>query len=43
MSSIDELIKKKKSESVNFAVEYEKESQRLEVAIALTKSEKSCI
>ena len=37
MSSIDELIKKKKAESATFAAEYEKESQRLEVAIALTQ------
>ena len=40
MSSIDELIKKKKAESATFAAEYEKESQRLEVAIALTQLRK---
>lgn len=40
MSSIDELIKKKKVESATFAAEYEKESQRLEVAIALTQLRK---
>lgn len=37
MSSIDELIKKKKAESATFAAEYEKESQRLDVAVALTQ------
>lgn len=40
MSKIDELINKKKAESSNFAAEYEKESQRLEVAIALTQLRK---
>ena len=40
MISIDELIKKKKAESATFAAEYEKESQRLEVAIALTQLRK---
>ncbi|MGL9730388.1 hypothetical protein IGI44_003806 [Enterococcus sp. DIV0756] len=40
MSRIDELIKKKKAEGTNFSDEYEKESQRLEVAIALTQLRK---
>lgn len=40
MSTIDELIKKKKAGSATFAAEYEKESQRLEVAIALTQLRK---
>lgn len=37
MSGIDELIKKKKAESKVFAAEYEKESQKLEIAIALAQ------
>ncbi|EOI58205.1 helix-turn-helix transcriptional regulator [Enterococcus gilvus] len=37
MSKIDELINKKKADSVSFAEAYEKESQRLDVAIALTQ------
>ncbi|MGG5318727.1 helix-turn-helix domain-containing protein [Enterococcus sp. AZ072] len=37
MNKIDELIAKKKAESATFAAEYEKESQRLDVAVALTQ------
>ena len=37
MSKIDDLISKKKVESATFADEYEKEAQRLDIAIALTK------
>jgi len=40
MSKIDELISKKKAESPTFATEYEKESQRLDAAIALNKLHK---
>lgn len=40
MSSIDDSIKKKEAESATFVAEYEKESQRLEVAIALTQLRK---
>lgn len=40
MSKIDELISKKKAESPTFATEYEKESQRLDAAIALTNLRK---
>ena len=34
--SVQELIAQKKASSKNFAKEYEEESQRLEIAIALT-------
>lgn len=37
MSKIDDLISKKKVESATFADEFEKEAQRLDIAIALTK------
>ena len=40
MTSIDNLINQKKTESSTFANEYELESQRLEVAIALAQLRK---
>lgn len=40
MTSIDNLINQKKTESSTFAKEYELESQRLEVAIALAQLRK---
>ena len=40
MTSIDNLINQKKTESVTFTKEYELESQRLEVAIALAQLRK---
>ncbi|MBO0451895.1 MULTISPECIES: helix-turn-helix domain-containing protein [Enterococcus] len=40
MGKIDELINKKKAESAIFATEYEKEAQRLDIAIALTQLRK---
>ncbi|GGD03521.1 helix-turn-helix domain-containing protein [Enterococcus wangshanyuanii] len=40
MTAIDQLIKKKKSESPTFSQEYEKEAQRLEIAVAVAQLRK---
>lgn len=40
MTAIDDLIMKKKSDSSIFSKEYEKEAQRLEIAIAVAQLRK---
>ncbi|EOI02725.1 hypothetical protein UAY_00972 [Enterococcus moraviensis ATCC BAA-383] len=40
MTAIDDLIIKKKNDSLTFSKEYEKEAQRLEIAIAVAQLRK---